>query len=220
MAAIAAVGVGALAIFFNGRTGIPDNVTCVSASAAEGLTFSEGPFELGCVYSAHPKRAGHYLPWSTFQQITLAERIREAERFFITSCGASRVETHVEQTNDFSADLRFDGLKVAGSANWDSQVVKSTKDHRIIEAPGRKAPNDVVPGEWTWLDAQQVWQDIHDMRRNDGLTRYKLTTTVTDRRHLDIKALSKVPGYKGSLNGGGKRDTETLLKWEVLFPAK
>lgn len=219
VAAIAAVSVGALTLFFNGRNGIPDNVTCVSASAAEGLTFTEGPFELGCVYSAHPKQEGRYLPWNTFQQIILAERIREVERFFITCCGASRVETHVEQTNDFSTDLRFNGLKLAGSASWDSQVIKSTKDHRIIEAPGRMAPNDLLPDEWTWLDAQQVWQDVHDMRRNAGVTRYERETTITDRRTLDVKALSKVPGYNGSLDGGGKRHTETLLKWDVLFPA-
>ena len=55
--ALGVLGIGAGAFLFKSRNGNPVNVTFVSASTAQDLTFSEGPFELGGVYTVQSDAA-------------------------------------------------------------------------------------------------------------------------------------------------------------------
>jgi hypothetical protein len=218
LAAIGVMGIGTVAVLLLERDGIPVDVTFVSATAARNLTFSEGPFKVGGVYAAHPKHAERYLPWDTYSRLILHERAREAASFFVGCCGASRVETLVEQGDDLSVDVGISDLPWAGSAKWNAKLVENTTQHRVIEGPGRLVPEELVPADWTWFDDEPEWQEIHDLRRDLRITSHELTTVIKDERLVTGKALSKIPAAKLNLNATVKRHKTTRVKWKVSFP--
>jgi hypothetical protein len=216
--AVGVLGIGAAAVLLRGRDAIPVDVTFVSASAARGLTFSGGSFEIGGVYSAHPKHDDLYLPWVGYSRSILQERVLEAAAFFIGCCGASTVETLVEEGDDLAIDARVADLPGAGSAKWNAKVDKSSKQHRVIKAPGRKAPTELVRDDWTWIDDEPEWQKVHDLRLRSQITSYELRTDINDHRVAEGKALSKLPGAALDLNAAAKRHAKTVVKWKVSFP--
>lgn len=219
--ALGILGIGAAAFLFGRRNGNSVNVTFVSASAAEGLTFSEGPFELGGVYTVHPMQYERYLPAASFSRIILEERTRETQTFLITCCGASRVEMTVNYVDDlgFTADASYEERPRTGSGKLNAKRVETTQRHTISEAPGRSAPSPLTPSEWIWFAAEPEWQEIHRQRREAGITSYDLTTEIKDDRSVDLKALSKVPGVKLNANFGVKRHDKTVVNWKVSFRA-
>ncbi len=218
--ALGVVGIGAVAFLFKSRNGNPVNVTFVSASTAQGLTFSEGPFELGGVYTAHPMQHERYVPAASFSRIILEERTRETQTFLITCCGASKVEMIIDHGDDlgFAADAGYEERPATGSGKLNAKRVESTKRHTVSKAPGRSAPNPLIPSEWIWFAAEPEWQEIHRQRRDAGITSYDLSTEINDDRSVDYKALAKIPGVKLNVDFGVKRHDKTVVKWKVSFP--
>jgi hypothetical protein len=216
-----AFGIGAGALLLKSRNRAPVNVTFVSASAAQALTFSEGPFELGGVYTAHPMQHERYLPAATFHRRILEERTRETETFLLTCCGASKVEMTVYHGDDleFVANASYEERPNTSSGKLNAKHVEGTNRHAIIEAPGRSAPGPLIPSEWIWFEAEPVWQEIHRQRGDAGITSYVLTTVVKDDRSVDYKALAKLPGVKLNADFAVKRHDKTVVTWNVSFPA-
>jgi hypothetical protein len=219
--AVGAVAVGAVAILFKSRNDTPVNVIFVSATAARGLTFSEGPFELGGVYTAHPMQHERYLPAASFHRKILEERTRETETFLLTCCGASKVEMTIDHGDnlEFVANARYEERPTATSGKLNATRVESTNRHAIILAPGRPAPGPLAPSEWIWFAAEPEWPEIHRQRRDAGITSYNLTTVVKDDRSVDFKALAKLPGVKLNADFAVKSHDKTVVTWEVSFPA-
>lgn len=219
--AVGAVGIGAVALLLKSRHGTPVNVTFVSASAARALTFSEGPFELGGVYTAHPMQHERYLPAASFHRKILEERTRETETFLLTCCGASKVEMTVDHGDnlEFKANASYEERPNTTSGKLNAKRVEGTNRHAIIKAPGRSAPGPLIPSEWIWLAAEPEWPEIHRQRRDAGITSYDLTTVVKDDRSVDFKALAKLPGVKLNADFEVKRHDKTVVKWKVSFPA-
>lgn len=216
--ALGVLGVATVVVLTIGRDGVPEVVTVISASAAEGLTFDGGPFELQRVYSAHPKQVGRYLPWETFSQTILDERTMEAETFLITCCGASRVETVVEHGDDLTAVANISAIPGLGSAKWNARLLKSAKDHRVIEAPGWSTPTEIDPDEWAWLDTEPLLREIHRQRRDARITRVSRDWKVKDDRSVDFK-IPKMLEEKMNLNAVIKRHDTMAVTWKVAFPA-
>jgi hypothetical protein len=219
--ALALVGACAGAVFlFNNRSGNGDTVTLVSASAAQGLTFREGPFELGVPYSAHPMQHERYLPAASFPRLILEERTSETQTFLITCCGASEVEIAVYQGDElgFDADASYDGRPRTGSGEVHAKRGRNATSGRLSEGPGRSAPNPLIPSEWIWFAAEPEWQEIHRQRRDAGITSYHLTTVIKDERSIDLKALAKLPGVKPNAGLGVTRHDTTVVTWNVSFP--
>ena len=219
--ALGVLGMGAVAFLFKSRNGNPVNVTFVSASTAQGLTFSEGPFELGGVYTVHPVQHERYLPAASFSRIILEERTRDTQTFLITCCGASKVEIIVDHGDDlgFVANASYEERPRTGSGKLNAKRVDSTMRHTVIEGPGRSAPNPLIPSEWIWFAAEPEWQEIHRQRRDAGITSYDLTTEIKDDRSVDFKALAKIPGVKLDVGFAVKRHDKTVVEWKVSFPA-
>lgn len=218
--AVGAVGI-AVALLLKSRSGAPVNVTFVSASAAQALTFSEGPFELGGVYSAHPMQHERYLPAASFHRRILEERTRETETFLLTCCGASKVEMTVYHGDglEFVANASYEERPNTGSGKLNAKRVEGTNRHAIIEAPGRTAPGPLIPSEWIWFEAEPEWQEIHRQRRDAAITSYIVTTVVKDDRSVDFKALAKLPGVKLDGDFAVKRHDKTVVTWNVSFLA-
>jgi hypothetical protein len=219
--AVGAVGLGAVAVLFKSRNDTPANVTFVAASAAQALTFTEGPFQLGGVYTAHPMQHERYLPAASFSRIILQERTSETHTFLITCCGASRVEMIVDYGDDlaFVANARHTDGPNSSSGELNAKRAEGTNRHAISEAPGRSAPTPLVPSDWIWFAAEPEWQEIHRQRREAGITSYKLTTVVTDDRSVDFKALAKLPGVRLNADFSLERNDKTVVTWNVSFPA-
>lgn len=219
--AVGALAIGAVAVLFKSRNDTPVNVIFVAASAAQALTFSEGPFELGGVYTVHPMQHERYLPAASFSRIILEERTRETHTFLITCCGASRVEMIVDHGDDlgFVANASYEERPKTSSGKLNAKRVEGTNRHAISEAPGRSAPAPLIPSEWIWFAAEPEWQEIHRQRRDAGITSYNLTTVVKDDRSVDFKALAKLPGVKLNADFAVKRHDKTVVTWKVSFPA-
>lgn len=216
--ALGVLGLATVAVFVIGRDDTSEVVIVISASAAEGLTFDGGPVKLRHVYAAHPKQDGRYLPWETFSQTILNERTMEAESFLITCCGASRVETIVEHGDDLTAVASLSTIPGLGSAKWNAKLLKNTKDHRVIEAPGWSVPKPIEPSEWVWLDSEPLLQAIHHSRCVAGITKVDRDWKVKDDRSVDFK-VPKVLNEKVNLNAVIKRHDTMAVTWKVLFPA-
>jgi len=216
--AVGVLGLAAAAYFTRGR-GLPLGVKVVSASVAQDLTFDEGPFEIGEVYAAHPMVHGRYLPHRSYPRIILQERARETETFLL-SCGASRIEMTVEHGEDlsFSAGAGYTEPRGAVSGKLRAKRKENAKRRTVIQAPGRPAPDSLVPSAWTWFEAEPEWQEIHRRRSNSGITGYELTTEITDDRLLDLEAIAKIPGVKLTGNASVSRLDKTTWKWKVAFP--
>ncbi|HEY4280465.1 MAG TPA: hypothetical protein VGM91_19740 [Conexibacter sp.] len=218
--ALGVVGIGVAAFVFKSRNSNPNIVTIVAASAAQGLTFSEGPFELGGVYTAHPIQHERYLPAASFARIILEERTRETQTFLMTCCGASKVEMTIDHSDDlgFAADAGYEERPRTDSGKLNAKRSESTKRRTVSEGPGRSAPIPLIPSEWIWFAAEPEWQEIHRQRRDAGITSYDLTTEFNDDRSVDFKALAKIPGVKLNAGVGAKRLDKTIVTWKVSFP--
>lgn len=216
--AIGAVGFGAAAFFIKGRDGAPTNVVLVSASAAQDLTFSEGPFTLGRTYAAHPLAQSRYLPLEDVARIVLEERTRETETFLLACCGASKVETTVEFGDDLDLAAGYKGPPAAaGSGDVTAKHATSSTRTAVIEGPGHPAPNPLVRSEWTWHDEE--WDQIHRQRAEASIESYELTREIKDDRTVDFKALAKVAGVKLNMNADIGRHDKAVVTWKATFPA-
>jgi hypothetical protein len=182
------------------------------------LTFSEGPFELGGVYTAHPIQHERYLPAASFSRIILDERTGETQTFLMACCGASKVEMTIDYSDDlsFAANAGYSERPRTDSGKLNAKRIDSTNRHRVADAPGRSAPNPLIPSEWIWFEPE--WQEIHRQRRDAGITTYDLTTEINDDRSVEFKALAKIPGVKLNADVGVKRRDKTVVKWKVSFP--
>lgn len=214
------VTVGAVAALFEGRADTPVDVIFVSASAAQALTFSDGPFEIGGVYTAHPMHHDRYLPAERYSRLILEERNRETHTFLMTCCGASEVDMTIDYGDNLSVVVNagYEEGKKTSSGKLDAKHDQTANRHAISAGPGRASPGPLVPSDWAWFAAEPEWQVIHRQRRDAGITRYTLTTVIKDDRTVDFKALAKLPGVKLNADLVVKRNAKTVVTWKVSFP--
>ncbi|HJV25882.1 MAG TPA: hypothetical protein VJ673_09345 [Aromatoleum sp.] len=188
------------------------DITQVSQTEAQTLTFPPGHPRDGILYVAHPAASSVYFTVATFHRLAFEHKFSEAIELLM-SLGATEIRVeHVRGwSREFAAHLSVPMPEM--TTGIDASGKQASASSLLYEAHLRGSAQPRLPDSLVWYPHEPTWQSIAKGRLNFGLTEFSLTVNYED--DFGINAGLKVMAGKSGLDLGGSFEDHQATTWKI-----
>ncbi|KDB10487.1 hypothetical protein LIG30_4911 [Burkholderia sp. lig30] len=188
------------------------NVTQISQTHANSLTFPPGHPREGVLYVAHPAAKGVYFTVASFHRLAFEHKFSEAIDLLM-SLGATEIKVeHVRGwSRDFAGNLSVPVQQTTAGVELSGK--QSNASELLYEAhlPGNTEPK--LPESLVWYPHEPTWQSMARGRIKFGLAEFSLTVNYED--DFGINAGFKINAGESGLDLGGSFEDHRTTTWKI-----
>ena len=188
------------------------DITQISRTQANSLTFPPGHPRDGVLYVAHPAVNGVYFTVASFHRLAFEHKFSEAIDLLM-SLGASEIK--VEHVRGWSREFAATLSAPMPDANAGIEISskQSGVSALLYEANLCGTTQPSLPEPLVWYPHEPTWQSIAKGRIKFGLTEFSLTVNYED--DFGINAGLKLTAGKSGLDLGGSFEDHCATTWKI-----